>query len=134
MSTSSRPTSLREKFHSGAYYFVNEALRYTQDNLRKQRKEQHDVETEESHISGPELLDGIREMALDAFGLMTLTVFKYWGVRSTDDFGRIVFDFIEQGQMKKTESDKLSDFFDVYDFEEVFESDYEVDVSQAFRH
>jgi uncharacterized repeat protein (TIGR04138 family) len=133
MSTSSRPASLREKFHSGAYHFVDAALRYTQNSLRKKRQEQHDVEAAESHISGPELLDGIREMALEEFGLMTLTVFNYWGVHSTDDFGRIVFDFIDQGQMKKTDSDKLSDFFDVYDFDEVFGSEYEVDVSHAFR-
>ncbi len=89
---------------------------------------------ESAHISGPELLNGIRELALEEFGLMTISVFRHWGVRSTDDFGKIVFDFIERGAMRKTDRDQLSDFCDVYGFEEVFDRDYRINAAQAFRN
>ena len=65
--------------------------------------------------------------------MMTIPVFRHWGVTSTDDFGRIVFDMIEQKKMRKTDHDKLSDFFGVYDFEAVFDKDYQIDTSSAFR-
>lgn len=76
----------------------------------------------------------MRELGLQRFGLMTLTVFHSWGVRSTDDFGRIVFELIERGEMRKTEQDQLSDFFEVYDFEQAFDRGYRIDTRTAFRH
>ena len=85
------------------------------------------------HISGPELLAGIRELAVQQFGLMTIPVFRAWGVQSTDDFGRIVFEMIERGEMRKTERDRLTDFFDVFDFEDVFDRNYRIDTKSAFR-
>jgi uncharacterized repeat protein (TIGR04138 family) len=45
-------------------------------------------------------------------------VLNHWGVRSTGDFGDIVFNLIDIGQMKKTESDRREDFDDVFDFED----------------
>lgn len=65
--------------------------------------------------------------------MMALAVFKYWGVNSTEDFGRIVFDFIERGTMRKTDRDQIADFYEVYDFDQVFQRDYAVDVSSAFK-
>ena len=117
------------KYHTDAYRFVDSALRFTQKRLNRQSS----GNDEGAHISGPELLDGVRELALQEFGLMTILVFRHWGVRSTDDFGRIVFDFIERGAMRKTEQDQVTDFFAVYDFEEVFDRDFRIDLSEAFR-
>ena len=91
-----------------------------------------DVLTQLAHRLGPELLDGVRELAIQEFGLLTIPVLKYWGIRSTDDFGRIVFDFIERGAMRKTDRDQLTDFFDVYDFEEAFDKNYQIDLSGTF--
>ncbi len=88
--------------------------------------------TLDAHISGVELLEGIRAFALTQFGLMTCTVFRRWGIRSTDDFGNIVFELIERGEMSKTDRDQLSDFFEVYDFADVFDRDYQVEVQRAF--
>ncbi len=84
------------------------------------------------HISGPELLEGIREYALEEFGLMARTVFHCWSIHTTEDFGRIVFDLIERGEMSKTDGDQLSDFSDVYDFEEALDNQYRINVSRAF--
>lgn len=121
------------KYNPEAYRFVDQALRHTQRQLRR-IPEAPDVEFDEesAHISGIELLEGIRDLALREFGLMTIPVFRQWGVRTTDDFGRIVFDFIEKGAMRKTDRDQLSDFSGVYDFEEVFDRAYSIDLSRAF--
>lgn len=131
MTTTSKTITARKRYHSQAYQFVFAALRHTQQQLG--RAVAHDPETEEAHISGRELLGGVRELALEQFGLMTQTVFRQWGIESTDDFGRIVFELIERGEMRKTDRDRLSDFFDVYEFEDVFDRRYPIDTRRAFR-
>jgi uncharacterized repeat protein (TIGR04138 family) len=130
MSTTSRAIERDVRYHPNAYQFVYQALRFTQQCLN--RAVSPGREKEEAHISGTELLDGIRAFALDQFGLMTRTVFRCWGIRSTDDFGQIVFELVERGEMSKTDRDQLSDFFDVYDFADVFDRDYRVEVKKAF--
>lgn len=122
------------KYHPDAYRFVDQALRYTQRRLRRSAEHaaEEELDEEAAHISGRELLDGVRELAINEFGLMAISVFRHWGVRSTDDFGRIVFDFIERGAMRKTDRDQLTDFFDVYDFDQVFDQEYQIDMSDAF--
>jgi uncharacterized repeat protein (TIGR04138 family) len=130
MSTTSRAIERDVRYHPNAYQFVYAALRFTQQCLN--RPVASAAENDDAHISGVELLDGIRAFALNQFGLMTRTVFRHWGVRSTDDFGNIVFELIERGEMSKTDRDQLSDFFDVYDFEDVFDRDYRVEVNRAF--
>jgi uncharacterized repeat protein (TIGR04138 family) len=127
----------RLKFHPNAYKFVFAALRYSQEHLGRSSDEQvvdqsSEIEADESHITGQELLDGVRKLALRQFGLMTQTVFRQWGIRDTGDFGRIVFEMIERGQMTKTDRDQLSDFLDIYEFEEVFDRDYVIETQRAF--
>jgi len=96
-----------------AYDFVMGALNYTQSKLDKPR-----------HVSGGELLEGIREYGLECFGLMTRTVFNNWGVRRTEDFGNIVFNMVDAGLLAKTEEDSIEDFKDGYDFKEAFDKGY----------
>ncbi len=120
----------RLRYQPEAYDFVNEALRYAQRQVGRRRVDPSD---EETHVTGQELLEGIRMLSIRQFGLMSLTVFHSWGVYTTEDFGRIVFELIEHGHMRKTDRDQLSDFFEVYDFGEVFDRDYRIDVSSAFR-
>jgi uncharacterized repeat protein (TIGR04138 family) len=130
MTTTSRAIEREARYHQNAYQFVYEALRFTQQSLNKGSVEGE--ESEDAHISGVELLGGIREFALSQFGLLTRTVFKHWGIRGTGDFGRIVFELISKGKMSKTDRDQLSDFFDVYDFEEAFDRNYQVDSRKVF--
>jgi uncharacterized repeat protein (TIGR04138 family) len=130
MTTTSRAIEREARYHANAYQFVYQALRFTQQNLNRGVAE--GAETDEAHISGVELLGGIREYALTQFGLMTRTVFRCWGIRSTGDFGRIVFELINRGEMSKTDRDQLSDFFDVYDFEDAFDRNYQVDAHKVF--
>jgi uncharacterized repeat protein (TIGR04138 family) len=130
MTTTTKTSARRLRFHQNAYQFVFAALRYTQQKLGRGVYRSSEAE---SHISGQELLEGIRDLAQDQFGLMAVTVFRHWGVRSTADFGRIVFELIERGEMRKTERDQLEDFFEVYDFEEALDQNYQIDTRQAFR-
>ncbi|MBT9132774.1 hypothetical protein B9J77_01370 [candidate division NPL-UPA2 bacterium Unc8] len=97
------------RYHPDAYSFTMDALNFTQSRLKK------------LHVSGQELLDGIREYGLQQFGLMTRTVFEHWGIRKTEDFGEIVFNMIEMGLMSKTDQDSKDDFKSRYDFQEVFD-------------
>lgn len=116
-------------FHPHAYQFVFQALRYTQDSILSPEE---CADEESMHISGPQLLQGIREFARKQFGLMTIPVFSEWGIHSTDDFGRLVFELIEIGEMRKTDRDHLADFYNVYDFETEFIRNYEFDLSEVF--
>jgi len=100
---------------------------FTQEQLGRDRRSEIS-----GHISGPELLDGLRKLALQHFGMLSIAVFKYWGVTSTDDFGHIVFEMIDSGEMRRTPHDHLADFFGIYDFDKVFREDYTLDTSAAF--
>lgn len=73
------------------------------------------------HVSGQQLCLGLRDYAIRQYGMLARTVLTRWGIRRTDDFGRIVFAMIDVGIMHKTEQDTLEDFRGVYDFGEAFE-------------
>lgn len=94
------------RYKTDAYEFVMQALWFTQKKLKKQ-----------GHLSGKELLEGIREFGLDQYGPMTRAVFKHWGINETADFGEVVFNMVENGLMGKTDQDSRADFKDVYDFD-----------------
>jgi uncharacterized repeat protein (TIGR04138 family) len=102
------------RFHRDAYLFLREALDFTQKLIGT--KNQGRVR----HVSGQELLDGIRQYALAQFGPMTATVFEEWGIGNCQDFGEIVFNMVEFGLLAKTEKDSREDFRSGYDFTEAF--------------
>lgn len=97
-----------------AYLFLREALEHTQQQIAQQSK------GEARHVSGRELLLGLREYSLRQFGPMTLTVFDEWGIHDGEDFGAMVFNMVAAGLLAKTDRDCLDDFRGVYDFEEAF--------------
>ncbi len=143
MSVSPRDISLRSGFHPDAFDFLKIALRYTvhisthvttRGDIPQDDEPDRDSSDESQHVTGPELLEGIRCYALEQFGLLTVVVFDHWGIHCTEDFGRMVFDLIDRGEMFKTDRDQLSDFSNVYSFEQVFDRDYEIDTSPAFSH
>ena len=109
----------RPRYDREAYRFVKEALEFT----IKQRKRA--LAESSHHVNAAELLDGFRQFALKEFGPMTSTVLEYWGVRSSEDVGQIVFDLIEAGVFGKTESDSLEDFRGGLDFEAAFVQPFE---------
>jgi len=130
MSTTQKAAPRRLQYHPNAYHFLFVALRRTQQKLG--RAQEHGADDERAHITGQELLEGIREFALEQFGYLARTVFACWGIRATEDFGRMVFELIERGEMRKTENDQCSDFVDVFDLEQALDRSYKIDVSRAF--
>lgn len=67
-----------------------------------------------------ELLEAFKELALTKFGPMTLMVLEEWGIRSSKDVGKIVFNLVEAGILGKSPSDKIEDFDEGFDFYETF--------------
>lgn len=130
MTLAPNSTLRRLRFHPNAYQFVFASLRFTQEMLERVPKSEQ--EFEDAHISGGELLEGIRQFAQSQFGCMAKTVFNQWGLNETEDFGRIVFELVERGDMRKTDHDQIEDFIDVYDFEDGLARDYHIDTSKAF--
>lgn len=105
------------RYDRKAYDFVRLGLEHTVKDLRKRDA----VRAERSrHVTGPELLDGVRVYALEQFGPLAKTVLNAWGVQSCRDIGEIVFNLIEYNVFSKTDNDRREDFSDVYDFEDAF--------------
>jgi len=102
------------RYQRDAYVFLRDALDFT----TKQEKKIKGVSVR--HVSGPQLLDGVRRYALKEFGPMVMTVFDNWGIHSCEDVGNIVFNLISAGVFGKTEDDSIEDFKNVYRFEEAF--------------
>ncbi len=125
MSRTKQAPLAQPKYHPAAREFVDHALLLAQKKFVKS--------ADDAHVSPRQLLEGIRELAVKEFGMMTIPVFRHWGIVTTEDFGRIVWDLVERGDMRKTDRDQISDFSGVYDFEETFDRGYEIDTSAAFR-
>lgn len=132
-----------------AYAFVFDALRFGHEKLgmgtprpaeksarppkkraAARREPQAGEEVAERHLTGQELCEAIRLLALEQFGYMAKHVFNNWGVHGTGDFGEIVFNLIRAGEMRKTDSDRREDFDDVFDFEEVLQRRFEITVPE----
>ena len=103
------------RYAVGAYVFVRMALDYTVKKVNES-----DVGRKDRNVSGRELLEGIREFALDTFGPMSMPLLDEWGVSKCEDFGNIVFNLVEAKALTKTEEDRIEDFMGGYDFDEAF--------------
>lgn len=103
------------RYKAEAYVFVHDALGYTWQRLDQRR-----------HVTGGELLVGIKDLALKRYGRMAKAVFNSWGVKATDDFGNLVFNLVDAGLLSKTEEDHIEDFHTVYDFDDAFVRSYDI--------
>ena len=102
------------RYHREAYLFVREALDHTQKAIAKNPRSRI------RHVSGQELLEGIREFALQQFGPMAKSVLAEWGICRCEDFGEIVFNMVEVDWLAKTNRDSRADFANGYDFDTAF--------------
>jgi len=98
-----------KRYTAEAYLFVREGLDHTVRQLDKPR-----------HVSGQELLEGLREYALCEYGPVTKRVLSEWGINTCIDFGNIVFNLVNEGLLGKTDHDSIEDFLGGYDFTEAF--------------
>ncbi|MDX1950589.1 MAG: hypothetical protein SFY81_00300 [Verrucomicrobiota bacterium] len=107
------------RYQREAYYFLREALDHTQKMLAKASRT-----AELRHITGKELLNGVREYALNQYGPMALMVLNEWGIQKCEHIGDIVFNMVEHQLLSKTEQDNRADFEGGYDFEEAFRAPF----------
>ncbi len=98
-----------------AYIFVQEALIFTSKLLNKPSSK-----GPERHVTVNELLEGIRCYTIEQFGPMAPRVLNSWGIKTTEDFGEIVFNLVHNRIMGSTEKDKREDFTNGYDFHDAF--------------
>lgn len=103
------------RYEFDAYLFLRESLDHTLKIGRKGK-----ASDQPRHVRGPELLAGFRDLALEQFGPLALTVLETWGVRSTEDVGEMVFNLIEVGAFGRTAQDSKDDFKACFDFREAF--------------
>lgn len=112
-----------------AFDFVRDGLTYTIERLRDDALapartggcgSREELQDEDRHITGQQLCLGLRDFAIEQYGLLAPAVLDHWFIRRTDDFGRIVFAMVDSGLMSKTEDDTAEDFRAVYDFSEAF--------------
>ncbi|MFH0908754.1 MAG: Minf_1886 family protein [bacterium] len=102
------------RYDEQAYQFMKEALDFTIKLLSKP------IEGPGRHVKGSELLEGIRQYALQEYGPVALTVLNRWGISRCEDFGEIVFNMVRKGVLGKTDEDRKEDFAGGYDFEGAF--------------
>ena len=100
-----------KRFDPHAYFFLKDALDFTLKRIAESNGGQA------RHVSGPELLAGYRDYALEQFGPMASTLMKEWSIRKCQDVGDMVFHLIEEQVFGKQDSDKKEDFSEVFDFE-----------------
>lgn len=108
-----------DRYGREAYRFVQDGLEFT---VRMRGKK--------GHVTGRELVEGMRDLARERFGLMARTVLNQWGVKQTSDFGEIVFNLVEEQIMSKQDSDTRVDFENIYDFEEAFDHDAKIELEE----
>lgn len=114
-----------ERLRAAAPAYSPEAFRFIQDGLSHTAKVIHgeaSTANESRHVSGQQLCLGLRDFAVQQYGLLAKAVLFRWNVRRTEDFGRLVFAMIQAGLMRKTDEDSLEDFIGVFDFDEAFEA------------
>jgi uncharacterized repeat protein (TIGR04138 family) len=101
-----------------AFEFVRQGLNFTVHHIHGATKARSEVAC---HVSGKQLCWGLRNYAVERYGLLAKTVLNHWGVRRTDDFGKIVFAMVESKLMQKTEEDDIRDFSRVFEFDLTFD-------------
>ena len=102
------------RFGAAAVKFVYEGLGYTAKN----------VATEPKHVSGETLCQGLKKLAIEKWGRLAMLVLDTWSIRTTRDFGEIVWLMIRHEWMSAQPTDSIDDFNDVYDFDVVFKKQF----------
>ena len=106
------------KYAPAAYHFIRRALDHS---LRKLRRGEAD---RPAHVSGKELLEGFRDLALEEYGPLAKTVLEDWGLTKCSEVGEVVFQLVGMGVLGKNEEDRFEDFAELWSFAEAFEQPF----------
>ena len=104
-----------KRYSREAYEFVLNAV-----NVLCGKRREDGAKGKDAHLSGKQLSEGMRDLLLARFGCMAIDVLEHWGIRSTADFGNIVYNLIGVSLLSASSEDRQDDFLDVYDFQEEF--------------
>lgn len=104
-----------------AYHFVFEALDYVLERQERLLRRSGESAPPDRHVSVNQLLEGLREYALDQFGPLARLVLERWNIYRTEDFGEIVFSLVEHRLLNKQDADRKSDFRNGFNFREAFD-------------
>jgi uncharacterized repeat protein (TIGR04138 family) len=107
------------RYSPEAFRFLFESLSHT---VKLSGKEE--AKGTERHVTGQELLAGMRAHASELFGPLAAQVWRTWGVKETLDWGRIVFLLVEAGLLNRQDTDSLEDFRAGFDFDAAFVGTY----------
>lgn len=101
-----------QRYPFEAYEFLYAALGFVQHERVKQGLVKEETD---KHLTGQQLAEGYKDLAVQEFGMLAPTVFQAWNIRQTADIGQMVYNLININMMSKTESDRLEDFSNVYE-------------------
>ena len=115
-----------------AYFFVFEALEQAKlAKKRARRKARTRIGATKGgsrHVSGRELCEGARALALAHYGMLAIPVLAAWGIARTSDIGAIVDNLVKSGDLERSTDDSPGDFEEIYEFETAFRLDFTLDL------
>ena len=118
------------RYKLDAYVFVRDGLSYAQegiiDEAEGEDRSSGEEEAPDRHLTGQQLCEALRLYALDQYGYMSKTVLNSWGLKSTGDFGEVVYNMIENELMKKSDTDRREDFDKVFDFDQALRQQFDI--------
>ena len=122
-----RSLALRDgRYRPEALHFLFDSLE-TAVNLAGK-----DTETgSDRHVTGGELVAGLTAHAVNQFGPLSPEVWRAWGIHSPMDWGRIVFLLVDEGLLRRQDSDTLADFEMELDYQAAFVDGYKPSLPRA---
>ena len=133
MSEFDRPEKSIEEIVAEDGRYRLEAVQFVRDGLNHTVNKCYgkgDNPANRRHVSGTQLCEGLRELALKRWGLMARVVLKRWRITATRDFGEIIFLLVNNNWMQKEPHDNLDDFENVYDFSDAFDREFDITLDQ----
>ena len=103
------------RYNGKAFKFVYEGLGYTAQK----------IVSDPPHVKGDALCGGLKELAVEKWGRLAMLVLNNWNVKTTRDFGEIVYMLIKHKWMSAQPTDSIDDFNDVYDFQTVLKDQFQ---------
>ena len=106
----------------GAYAFVQHGLGYTSNIFTQREFGSYGLDELDSHVTGQQLCMGLRDFAIEQYGLLAPVVLRHWGIQRTEDFGAIVFRMVDLELLRTSPEDTEEDFRAIFQFDEAFHS------------
>ena len=104
-------------YPADAFVLVSQAVGNADDYLSKSPSFQFGDEVR--HVSAAELCRAFGAFAVDMYGATALEVLREWGIRQSEDIGRIVYRLVEVGHLVTQTTDSPMDFANLGSIEQL---------------